>query len=279
MNIPQAPVVRVSIVGMRWVLVIASVLVFITGIQLFLLSEQTDRYFAWTIKPPLTAAFLGAAYWASCAMEFFAARRRSWAQARIAVPAVLLFTVLTLVVSLVHLDRFHFAATDPIARMAAWVWLVVYALVPLLMGGLLVAQLRAPGGDPPRGAPLSGWVRLMLSIHAVLLIGIGAVLLLAPQMSVLFWPWSLTPLTARAIGAWALALGVAAGHAVWENDWARVQVATMSYMVFALFELIALVRYAEAVAWDGFSTWGYVVFLISVLVVGVYGWRRAANEP
>jgi hypothetical protein len=43
----------------RVVFCVVIVLVFLAGVQLFILSEQTDRYFAWTIVPPLTAALLG----------------------------------------------------------------------------------------------------------------------------------------------------------------------------------------------------------------------------
>lgn len=38
--------------GTRWVLAVASVLVFLVGIQLFVLTEATDRFFAWTIGSP-----------------------------------------------------------------------------------------------------------------------------------------------------------------------------------------------------------------------------------
>jgi hypothetical protein len=44
---------------MRGLLLAAGALVFLAGFQLFILTEQTDLYFAWTIQPPLTAAFLG----------------------------------------------------------------------------------------------------------------------------------------------------------------------------------------------------------------------------
>src|SRR5712692_507014 len=97
--------------GMRRLLYVASALVFISGVQLFVLTDHTDRFFAWTIHPGLTAAFLGGGYLASFFLEFLSARERVWAQARLAVPAVLTFTVLTLVVTLVHRDRFHFG--DP----------------------------------------------------------------------------------------------------------------------------------------------------------------------
>jgi hypothetical protein len=278
MNASRAPGARPTTVGMRRMLLAASGLVFIVGIQLFILTEQTDRFFAWTIQPPLTAAFLGAAYWASFAMEFFAARQRTWAYARIAVPAVLIFTGLTLIVTLLHLDRFHFNDPNLLTRGAAWAWLVVYAIVPPLMGVLLVMQLRAPGGDPPRGVPLPGWVRAMLTVHALIMIPLGVGLLLAPQAISGLWPWMLTPLTGRAIGAWSLALGVAAAHARWENDWARVQVATISYTVFGVFELIALARYPGALDWSTPQAWIYVLFLLSALVVGAYGWRRSARD-
>lgn len=272
------PGVRPTTLGMQRMLLAASVLVFIVGIQLFIFSEQTDTLFAWTIQPPLTAAFLGAAYWASFAMEFLASRRRVWAHARIAVPAVLIFTGLTLVVTLLHLDRFHLNSPNMITLGAAWAWLIVYVVVPPLMSVLLFLQLRTPGGDPPRQSALPAWVRMALAIHALIMIPLGIALLVAPEPTIRIWPWSLTALTGRAIGAWSLALGVAAAHAVWENDWARVQVATMSYTVFGVFELIALARYSQTVNWSSASAWIYVIFLASVLVVGVYGWRRATRE-
>ena len=48
--------------AMRWLLFAAAVLVFTAGFQLFVLTEHTGTYFAWTIANPLAAAFLGASY-------------------------------------------------------------------------------------------------------------------------------------------------------------------------------------------------------------------------
>ena len=93
--------------GMRRMLMIASVLVFISGTQTFVFAERTAELFAWTVNPPITAAFLGAGYWASGVVEFLASRKRVWAEARVAVPAMWLFTLLTTIATLLHLDRFH----------------------------------------------------------------------------------------------------------------------------------------------------------------------------
>ena len=46
--------------GMRTMLYVASGLVFAVGITLFLLTEQTERYFAWTIDVALTGKDLDA---------------------------------------------------------------------------------------------------------------------------------------------------------------------------------------------------------------------------
>ncbi|HEY0733954.1 MAG TPA: hypothetical protein VGD69_03540 [Herpetosiphonaceae bacterium] len=277
MDASQSSDLRPVTNGMRWMLLIASGLVFTVGIQLYILTEQTERYFAWTINPPLTAAFLGAGYWASFAMEFLASRKRFWAHARIAVPAVLIFTTLTLIATLLHLDRFHLNDPNFVTRVAAWVWLAVYAIVPLVMTVLLVLQMRVPGYDPPRQAPLPRWIHLILRLHAVVMLPLGAALFLAPQATAPLWPWMLTPLTARAVGAWLLALGVAAAHSSRENDWQRVHIATISYTVLGFFQLLALARYPQVVDWTMPAAWIYLVFLVSILLVGLYGWRQSAR--
>lgn len=269
---------RALTAGMRRILLLAGGLVFLAGFQLFVLTEQTEHYFAWTIQPPITAAFLGAAYWASCALEVLASRERWWDRARIAVPTVLVFTITTLVVTLLHIDRFHFNSSEPIAVFASWFWLAIYALVPPLLLVFLYRQLRVPGNDEPRLRLLPVWLRGLLGIHAVVLLGVGIPLFLIPQIAGMVWPWKLTALTARAVAAWLIGLGIGAGQAVYENDFGRLRVAMISYTVFALLELLVLLRYWTSVDWTGIQSWLYVVFLASVLVVGVSGWRAPVSQ-
>ena len=53
------------------------------------------------------------------------------------------------------------------------------------------------------------------------------------------------------------------------------------YAVFGALQLLALARYAGGtVEWRGAGGWVYLLFILSVLGVGPYGWleaRRAAN--
>jgi len=271
---PYQPLTR----GMRWMLFTASALVFSVGVPLFLLTTRTDTFFAWTIQSPLTAAFLGAAYWASFVLEFMAAREKHWTHARCAVPAVVAFTALTLVVTLIHIDKFHFNAPSLLTRMGTWVWLAVYASVPVIMSILTIIQLRAPGASPPRQHPLPQWMRTILIINASVLILFGLALLIAPTAVMSLWPWTLTALTGRAIGAWLVGLGIAAGHAAWENDLLRVRPVIVSSVVFSLLQIIALLRYPGEPDWSHPAMWLYLLLLAAFLIVGIGGWRIRRSE-
>ena len=84
-----APVTR----GMRVLLVVAAVLVFLAGFQLTVFPTRTAEWFSWTIDVPMTAVFLGAAYWSSAVLEVAGARSRTWGRARLTVWTVLVFCI------------------------------------------------------------------------------------------------------------------------------------------------------------------------------------------
>ena len=267
-----SPSVRPLTKWMRWLLYAASLLVFLAGLQLTLLSEQTATYFAWTINPPITAAFLGAAYWAAVPVEVIAARQSSWAEARVAVPSIWLFTTLTLVVTLVHFDKFHFSSPVLSAQGAAWFWLAIYAGVPVAMLLTGVHQIRVPGKDPPHGPAPPAWMRIAVLVQGVGMLALGVGLLALPDIVKAAWPWDLTQLTARAIGAWFVGIGFAAVHATRENDATRIRPLEGGYVVFGALQLVAVARYSGSVNWSSPAAWVYVTFLLSILFVGLFRW-------
>jgi hypothetical protein len=249
---------------MRWVLLAASVLVVIVGLTLFIFSGSTARLFAWTVNPPITAAFMGSAFLAASALEFLSARETYWANARAGVPAVLVFTTVTLVVTLYHIDKFHTGQFDGI------VWIVVYIAFPPLMLLALIKQLRQPGGDTPRLYPLPNWLRLISAIQAAILIITGILLLAIPLTVAHHWPWALTALTGRAIGAWLVGLGLAAGQSALENDHRRVRSVAISSIILPVLVFVAILRYQDQIDWSLLTSWVFVIVLASILLVGVY---------
>jgi peptidoglycan/LPS O-acetylase OafA/YrhL len=125
--------------AMRVVLVAFLVLAGLAFILLYLRSGHTGSEFAWTIRPGITAAFLGAGYGAGCVLVASSLRQRPWAEVRVGIGIVLVFSAMILVTTLLHLERFHFgAANGGITR-----------------GGLMVAfgaaLFVAPGCSSPPG--------------------------------------------------------------------------------------------------------------------------------
>jgi hypothetical protein len=269
---------RLLAAGMRWLLVGAGVLVFLAGISLYLFPLSTADWFAWTVNPPMSAAFLGGSYFAAAGIEWMAATRRFWADARIAVPGVFLFTVLTLIVTLVHLDKFHLGADLALRpRMITWAWLAIYALVPVLLAIVWLKQSRQPGSDPPRTAPLTPLIRVTVAVQTVVLVIVGAGLLVAPLTLAALWPWELTPLTGRAIGAWLVSLAVVAAEALYENDMQRIRPAGAGALAFAVLQTLALVRYWSDLHSTA-ATVGFIVVLLTFFITGSTVFRRGTGE-
>jgi hypothetical protein len=242
----------------------------VAGIQLYILTEHTDHYFAWTIAQPLSAAFLGSVYWSGASLFAIALTERAWSHVRIAVAAVGSFVVLMLITTLLHLDRFHLNAKDIQPLFAAWIWMVVYIVFPALLLLVVIVQRRAPGQDAPRAAPLSGRVRTALGVNALFALLVCAALFLFPKALFSIWPWQLTELTARAVSAGFLVIAAGSYQMIRENAWERDRVGGISYLLFGLLQLLALARYAGSVEWSRPATWVYLLFMGTVVYGGIY---------
>ena len=261
---------------MRKLLMVAGVLVTIIGLPLYLVPQNSEEYFSWSVRPALSAAFLGGAYLSAAVIEFSAARERTWANARIAVPAVLVFTLLTLLVTLGNADQYHFKAPGFVQSVGTWAWLVVYVVVPPIMLIVLVVQLRRGGDDPARPRLILAALRGVLTIGGVALLIGGVILLADPGASSWMWPWPISALTGRAFGAWLVGFGIAMVQIAWEADWRRVRPATAGAGVLGMLQLIALLRYLDVPDWGAPQSWVYVTVLISFVALGIWGWRAAS---
>lgn len=111
----------------------------------------------------------------------------------------------------------------------------------------------------------------------VLIFGIvGLGLFLVPDETTSWWPWQLTPLTSRAVGAWLISLGVAAAHSLVEDDVARIRRLGATAVAFALLHGVSLVRYGEELDWSSPAAFCYVAVLAVLLILGA--WALRARE-
>jgi hypothetical protein len=265
--------------GLRRFFAVAAGLAFVAGVLLFVLAAETDRFFSWTIEPPLTAAFLGAAYWAACVLLAWAARQEAWTHARAALPPVFVIAVMLLIATLIRLDRFD------LDSLFGWFWLVVYIIVPPLVVYLVAEQTRRAGGlrrewtlPRERGRPIRAPARSLLAVQGAAMLALGAALYVIPDAADALWPWTLTPLTAEAIGSFLVGFGVAAAYALLEDDLEALRGPALAYAVLGALELAALAIHSDDVTADAAWVALYAAFWVTVLAAGLYGAidRRAA---
>jgi hypothetical protein len=235
---------------------------------LFVLSEQTDDSFSWTIKPPLTAAFLGASYFGAFLLFVWTIWRDDWHATRAALLPVGLIAVLLLIATIIHENRFH-------DDLFGWFWRVVYLVTPLVIAAALVRQVRCAAGVTGPRQPLPPGLRVLLLFQGATMLGVGIYLFVAPESADALWPWNLTPLTARAVGAFVIGFGVSALHATLANDLPRFIGAALAYAGLAALQLVAAARYTGDFTGGDADTEIYVAFLVSMLFAGIYGWAQA----
>jgi hypothetical protein len=239
-------------------------LALIAGLMLFAGATRTDDFFSWTIEPPLTAATLGAFYWAAFVLILGAAQSETWAAARPTALPVAVIATLLLVATLIHLDRFH-------RDLFGWFWVAAYALVPPLFGWVIFEQLRAPGEDRRGPRRLPGPLRVALVVEGFAMLGAGTLLFVAPDTAADLWPWALTPLTSRAIGAFVFGIGLAAAFAAWADDLFSFRGAADAYAVLGALTLLAVLLHRSDLGDDGVATAIYLSFCALILMTGAYG--------
>lgn len=255
---------------------IGSFLSLMAGIQLFVLSERTDVYFAWTIQSALTAATLGGFYLGSMTFGYISARESNWVNVRGPALGLFIFVLVSLAATILHLDKFHLGSENLLTRSAAWIWLAIYIFLPVGLGISYFFQVRLSNSVPEETltSPPPVWYQGLLAVHGVagVLLAIG--LFFAPLSISPLWLWVLTPLTARALSAWFLSFGVLDLFSAMEKDWRRLRVTSIGYVVSGTFGIIALLRYSGQADLSGLAGAGYIAYLLLLLGFGLYGWKE-----
>jgi hypothetical protein len=269
--------IRRPLPALSLLFLVGSVLVILGGTQLFIFSERTEDFFAWTIAAPLTAAVDGAFFYTGFILLFPASRAKTWVEVRAVAFGVLVVAWIKLLATLLDTDLFHFEGPDFLPAFAAWAWLAVYIVIPVGLATLIVIQLRMEGQDPPKGPPLPNILKVAFGAIAVTMLAIGAVQLIVADTAIDIWPWPLTPLTSHALSAWFLGVGVLAALTVWENDLRRSRYTYLGSAVLGVLLTIALARYGSDIDWDEPVAYVLCALIALVIATGAYGLARVRS--
>jgi hypothetical protein len=156
-------------------------------------------------------------------------------------------------------------------------WLAAYCLVPPLLVAVVWRQLREPGAEAPSGRPLPTALRGVLAAQGAVMLGVGVALFAAPTKADDLWAWMLTPLTARAVGAFVTGFGLAALLAAVDADSERYRGAALAYLMLGLLELLAIALFGDDLRDGDVRTTLYSLFLVTVVLAGA--WGVSATRP
>ena len=178
---------------------------------------HTRRLFAWEIKPTMSPMVLGSVYLGGAYFFIRVALARRWHTVAAGFVPVGTFATLMGITTVLHWSRFIHD------NVAFWLWVGLYFSTPLLVFAAFFRNQREysheVAGDVQLG-PVAAGALVVVGVAA----GASALLMyLFPSRAVRDWPWHLTPLTARMLGA-IFALGIAGIGAAWERRWSAARI-------------------------------------------------------
>jgi hypothetical protein len=254
-------------------------------IILYMFPGETARLFAWPIKPTMTSMVLASAYLGGAYFFVRVLVERRWNVVKIGFVSVTVFASLLGLATIMHWDVFNHR------HITFWIWAALYFTTPFLVFGAYLTNQRVAGSPAPNELRLGSLARWLIGLIGLLALVQGLIMFVAPQLVLPLWPWSLTPLTCRIIGA-IFCLG-SAGLAVFADPrWSSVTVLLEVEMIMIPLMLIAAVRAVRELRPHRALTWLLGGGFIAILVASVYLWvvmtarertrsalRQPAQEP
>jgi hypothetical protein len=235
---------------------------------------DTDRLFAWTIKPPMTPMTLGAVYLGGAYFFVRAFRATAWHTVKSGFVAVGTFASLMGVATIIHWEKFNHD------HVAFWLWAGLYFTTPFLVWGVWAANRRRDTVAGPGDLLRPPAARVVMGGTGVVAVIAGLYLFLLPARAIEVWPWTLTPLTSRVLGA-IFMLGIAGLSVFTDARWSGARI-MLQVQVFML-SLILLAAWRAHDELDGgrLLTWlligGFVAATVSAAVLSVTMDRRSAR--
>src|SRR5688572_1837545 len=148
------------------------------GIWGYFIPDKVDKAIPWLV-PPLHARFLGAMYLSGTTFMIGGILARYYAEVRVMIRVILIWTGMLFVVSLFYLWEFDYSRTQ------VWIWFGAYIIYPLIALWLMWKDRTLD--DSLTGSNFPAWVRNYLLIQGILVTALALVLLLAPEFMVGRW--------------------------------------------------------------------------------------------
>ncbi|KRF41625.1 hypothetical protein [Terrabacter sp. Soil810] len=232
---------------------------------------DTGRLFAWTIRPTLTPMVLASAYLGGAWFFVRVTRERRWARVGAGLLSVTLFATLLGVATVIHWDRFNHG------HVAFWLWATLYLVAPFLVLAAWVANTQVAATPRPDELRLRPGARVVVAAGGGLALAQGLLMFAFPSLVIPVWPWLLTPLTCRVVGA-VFCLGSAGLVVLRDSRWVRLRLMVEVEVVMLTLILVGAVRARADLYADRPLTWLLLAGFAATLVASLVLWRAMARR-
>lgn len=252
----------------RLVLLGAGGLAVVVGPILYFFPNDTATYFAWTIKHPLTPVFMGAHYFAGIG-NFLMRGRDRWSLARVQFPPIIVFAITMLIATLLHIPIFNWS--HPVA----WGWLLVYVVSPFAATIAFFQMERGYQAPDFESQKIPAWYRTLMIVLAVPQALVGLALFLFPEQAAPFWPWTLTPLTARVVGGWWLASVALLGMLFRQESLHTARIGLLTNILINSLLLVGVFLHFQNLNGPSISIFLFFLFSLTLAGSSAVAWLRA----
>lgn len=219
-------------------------------------------HFAWPMNPKMSSMMLGATYLGGAYFFLMVLLLRQWRYVWLGFLPITAFAGTLGIATLLHWNLFVHE------RWAFQFWAFLYFVVPFVLPVLWVRNqwpITPTNTAPDNALPsLSRWAFGALGI--VLTVA-GMLLLLAPQVMIATWPWTLSPLTARVMSAIFILPGLVGLGMAYDGRWSSARYLLQAQAVSIIFMLIAAYVARADFDWTAITSWLFVGGLILILLL------------
>lgn len=244
------------------------------GAILWIWPDRTAEMFAWTIQPRMTPLLMGAGYLAGAYFFLRVSTSNRWPAVALGFLPVTAFAWVAAAATLMHWDRFNHS------HITFLVWAVLYALTPFVVPALWLANRTDGSRDSRSGNPsLPAGVAIGLAAAGLAVVMVGAGLILAPERLMPLWPWALTPLTARMVGAFFIVAGLSDLGIAVVRRWSANRVLLEAQLVGLIFILLGIPRALDSFDPNNPLTAAFIsglsLLFLSLIAIYIFMARRA----
>ena len=225
-----------------------------TGLGLYVLPQTFGPLWPWAL-PALAARFMGSLLIGGGICTALTALASE--PLPVAGPALLgLGDILIASVSLLDIGEIGLTGRTTI-------WLVAFIGTALLLWLLFLLNGRQTSGGDNR-QPLTRRLRTYFKIHLAVVIPVGLIMYFAPALAQQLWPWSLSLVNIRLLGAFFVGASILSIWNLRQTDWHAIQPLVALYAVFATLATLASIIHfglfdpARVVTWAFFALYIYV---------------------